>query len=407
METYIARKPIMTHSEEIAAYEVIYTQGENSLHNYADDNSAKIMVDFFNRFNKDEISFGKAVLMTLTPKIFKSDLPMYLDPKQVMIQVDKNILVNADIKKHLLEYKEKGFKLVLIDFEFNKMYLDNIVLFDMLKVDFANPDEKNLRDQIDLAKRYGIQVCAYNVNTNSDKMRVKNYDIDFMQGDSIAEMSRTETVGEVDHLQSNLLRLTAAISNETPDFDEVADIISIDVTLTFALLRIVNSAYFGLRNQIKDIKQAISMLGIKQLRQWIYLLNIGTSGEMNDEVIKISFMRANFCQELAPKVGGLKISPSEGFLLGMFSTLDLVLKIPMADALKELNIDEEMKDALINADGENLSKDMLQLCIAYEEGKWKEVERLSNKLNLVNDDVREKYMIAIEKVNETWQSFVK
>lgn len=407
METYIARQPIIACDEQVMAYEVIYTQGENSLHNYQDDNAAKVLIDFFNRFDKNEIAFGKTMLITLTPKILKSEIPMYFNPQQIMLQIDKNILVNPDITPYLIEYKEKGFKLVLIDFEFSKLYLNSLSLFDMLKVDMKNPDEQNIKDQISLAQRYNMQVCGFNINSIEDKERAKELGVNFMQGESVAEMSRQEPVEGVDHLQSNLFRLTAAISNESPDFNEITNIISIDVTLTFALLRIVNSAYFGLRNQIKDIKQAISVLGIKQLRQWVYLLNIGADGHLNDELIKTSFMRANFCQEICLDIPNIQITPTEAYLLGMFSTIDIILRVNMKDAMQELNIALEIKDALNNVEGENLCRDLIHMCISYEEGKWKRVEDLAKSLNIDQETVREKYMVAIDKVNDTWKSLTK
>ena len=41
---------------------------------------------------------------------------------------------------------------------------------------------------------------------------------------------------------------------------------------------VVNSAYFALRNRATDVHQAIMVLGIGQLRQWIYLMGAGNEG---------------------------------------------------------------------------------------------------------------------------------
>ena len=55
---------------------------------------------------------------------------------------------------------------------------------------------------------------------------------------------------------------------ELPD---VEHLIGRDVALSFRLLRYINSAFFGLRCEVRSIGQALALLGVENLRRWATL----------------------------------------------------------------------------------------------------------------------------------------
>jgi HD-like signal output (HDOD) protein len=62
-----------------------------------------------------------------------------------------------------------------------------------------------------------------------------------------------------------LVKLEREIRRDDPDFRQIARLVTSDVTSTVAVLRTVNSPYFGLSRRCDTVEQAISMIGIKQL----------------------------------------------------------------------------------------------------------------------------------------------
>ena len=60
-----------------------------------------------------------------------------------------------------------------------------------------------------------------------------------------------------------------AINQDDPNVEEIEKLISMDAVLTYSLLKLVNSSYYALRNQATDVHQAIVVMGLGQLRQWI------------------------------------------------------------------------------------------------------------------------------------------
>ena len=135
----------------------------------------------------------------------------------------------------------------------------------------------------------------------------------------------------------------------------------------------VNSAYFSIPNKIKDVKQALTVIGLGQLKQWIYLLGFVPNGGMTDELIKTSFLRAVFCQQLSKYVKDFKSTETEAYLLGMFSTLDALLGVTLEDAVKELPISDDIKEGLVQRTGP--CGELLNMCICYENGEWSKAEK--------------------------------
>ena len=400
MNTFIVRQPIMDHEEKLTAYELLYQQDSSTLYNQRDARVANAIVNFFNQVGETGFFSDKDVFVTFTPNLLMQNVPKIFQEDRLVIQIEDNVLVHPVAKVIIQRYKSQGYRLALVGFEFNNRFLSILPSVDILKVDFSDPESPDIQTQVSLAKKFGKKAAAYYVNTPRAREMALALGCDYIQGNSVAEMVTTKTQ-KMEHLQSNFFRLMAAITRQEPEFEEIAHLISVDVTLTFSLIKLVNSAYFSLPNRVRDVKQALTVLGLGQLRQWIYLLSFTADGGMTDELIKISFQRAVFCQELSLFVRDFPVSRTEAYLLGMFSTLGILLEAPMEEALKELSISEEVKEGLIQ--GQGRCGQLLELTIAYEKGEWSRVGKLAPELELPMNTVAQKYLEAVEYVNETWE----
>jgi len=399
METHIVRQPVLDRNQKLAAYELVYYQDASTLYNSRDAHVANTIVTFFAGVDAGGFFEGKDCFLTFTPNLLMKDIPRIFDEKKLVIQVEENILINPDALAILGRYKKNGYRIAALGFDFNKRYLDLLPDIDIIKVDFSNPKSEGIGSLCTLAKSFGKKLAAFGINSPESKELALSYNCDYLQGESISEMITTKA-HKLDHLQSNFFRLMAAITKEIPDFDEIAKIISMDVTLVFSLLKMVNSAYFALPNKISNVKQALTILGLGQLKQWIYLLSFSDEGGITDQLIKLSFLRAVFCQEISQFAEDAPITRQEAYLLGMFSTLGLLLEVPIGSALKELPLSDELKSGLVGEEG--FCTDLLKLCTLYEKGKWTKVDSIIKELKLHEDSVKSKYMEAVEYVNDIW-----
>jgi EAL and modified HD-GYP domain-containing signal transduction protein len=174
-------------------------------------------------------------------------------------------------------------------------------------------------------------------------------------------------------LHMTVMRLLRLASDDTYPIDELSQIISLDTSLSFDLLRLINSAAFGFRNEIANIKSAIIAMGQKEFRKWVsYSCVKALSVNTPTEVMRCSLIRAHFCQNLASGVGE-EARAQDYFLVGLFSILDAVLGRPMSDVLNEIAVSGAIKQAL--SAGEGPYADILRAVLDYEAGDWTEVAK--------------------------------
>ena len=184
------------------------------------------------------------------------------------------------------------------------------------------------------------------------------------------------------------------------EFDDIEEIIKHDVSLTYKLLRFINSASFGFRVTVNSIHHALVLLGKREVKKWLSIIVMsGIGKDRPTELMKHSVIRARFCEALAVHYN-LHTEPSELFLMGMFSLVDAFLGRPMAEVLDELPLEKHIKMPLLGQKGKLWR--VLQLVRAYESAKWEEVSRYAQILKVSEDDLPKIYMEAIE-----WSQFME
>jgi EAL and modified HD-GYP domain-containing signal transduction protein len=203
---------------------------------------------------------------------------------------------------------------------------------------------------------------------------------------------------EVSPLQANLLNLLNKARDENFDFDDIAAIIQKDPALTVSLLRIVNSAYFALKEKVKSINQAVVMLGQTEVRNWITTAVAKLLGaERPDEVTRLALIRGKFAEGLAAKFK-MKKEAQSLFLVGLFSVLDAILDMPIDEALKLVHVSDEIHEALVERTGPYSA--IYQFILEYETANWNVVSRMLILNDLRPEDIYQAYVGALIWYNE-------
>ena len=404
MDTYIVRQPMIDKNQKVVAYEILYKEDESSLYNQNDMRVANAIEQFLLELSDDKFLAGKTAFLTFTPNLLMKNIPKMFSEERLVIQIEDNAIVHPLAQKIVYRYKKQGYRIAIKGFEFSQRYFGILDAVDIIKVDLSDP-ESSQKNVVDIAHSFGKEVAAYNINSEESLELAKSYNCDYYQGTYVAEQ-RTSKSYRFEHLQSNFFQLMVAITKEEPDIEEITKIISRDVTLAFSLMKLVNSAYFALRNRIKSVQQALVILGIGQLKQWIYLLSFKQDGGgMSDELIKTSFLRAIFCEELYKHVKDMPVTSNETYMMGMFSTLGVLMEIPLENALEELPISSEIKTALIS--GEGRCGDLFGLVLCYEKADWAGMTAHAESLGIPMNIITRIYFECVESVNETWESLLQ
>lgn len=178
------------------------------------------------------------------------------------------------------------------------------------------------------------------------------------------------------------------------DFPELARIAWRDPALAYRLLRFVNSAAFGLRVKIDDLKRAMTYLGRDELYRWLTLLMFSSRepGHLDDALRENALVRARLAERLAEG----RLMPKErdeAFIVGILSVLDTLLGVPMADALAQLTLPAPVTDALLRGEGKYAP--YLKLAIACEGGDQAGIEALATACGMDAEVVNLRHIEAL------------
>ncbi|MDE6763381.1 MAG: HDOD domain-containing protein [Oscillospiraceae bacterium] len=404
MDSYIVRQALVTEKQESFGYEILYTDNSFSAEHTDDASAANAIENFLSSMDSERFLDGKIAFLTFTPNLLEKGIPKMFKTNKLVIQIEDSLITNPLSQNLITKYKQSGYKIAVVDFEFAPRFFGILDIVDYIKVNFSS-DPSSVENIVKIGKSFGKKVIAYNVETQEAYDRAKELGCTYYQGTFVSEKMPT-TVKKVNYLQSNFFLLMVAVTKDEPDIDEIENIISRDVSLTFSLLRLVNSAYFALRNKARSVKQALVILGLGQLKQWIYLLSFKQDdGSMPDELIKISFLRATFASELVEYAQDMTISRSEAYLLGMFSTLGKLMRVPLEDALEQLPISDDIKLALLKKEGRTGS--LYKLIISYEKADWKTMSSCAAELGIPQSIIAQKYFECVESVNNIWNGLTQ
>lgn len=238
--------------------------------------------------------------------------------------------------------KEKGYRLALDDYCDAPATQPLLALADFVKIDVLLTDLAEQKRVVDLCHSRGIPVVAEKVETEKQFRQYLEMGYDYFQGYFFC---RPQIVGRRSvpaHKVVYLQLLQAA--NESPfDLNKVSKVLRSDVSLSYRLLRYLNSPAFPFRVEIRSIPHALTLLGEDAMRKWISLVSVASLGdEVADGLLRLPLLRAMFCELIAQKLG-MHGEANELFLVGLLSVMDALLNVRMSDVLAEIPVNAEIK----------------------------------------------------------------
>ncbi len=410
MDRYVTRQPIKALKEDrIIGYEVLFQKDYDALYNSTDVAAADTIAGFLMQ-NTERIFQDKLTFVTFTPSLLFRNMPKIFDKDKLIIQIEDHVMIHPLSPAIIKRYRTEGYIFAINDFQFSPKYFTMLDYVTYIKVDISNKHEGrervSLNNLINTMKGFDKKCIATGVNSKEDYELAMEVGADYAEGSYVAE-AMARKVKRMEFLEGNFFQLVVEVSKDEPDIEQIEKVISHDAALSYALLKIVNSAYFALRRRVSSIRQALVTMGISQLKQWVYLLSFNNdfeSDESREAMLKLSFLRANYAMVLSDHIKDLPIIRSEVYMMGMFSTLQYMIDAPLEEILEEVPVAQEIKDALLKQEG--ICGSLYKLILSYENADWKAVKSLSNELGIPSSLLAQTYMDCVETVNEIWEGVV-
>ena len=399
MDAYIARQPILGRKKALFAYELLFRDG---LANYmpnidGDTATSKLLSNSFLTIGIDKITFGKRAFVNFTQNLLETDIPLMFPPETTVVEILEDVNPTARVTEACRKLSAKGYCLALDDFVFKLELTPLIELADIIKIDFRTTSYSEIKQILHKFGTKKIKFLAEKVETHKEFKDALKMGFEFFQG---FFFSKPEIVKgrEISGSQIQYINFMIEISKSNYDLNELEAIISRDVSMSYKLLRYVNSPYLKRSAEITSIKQALLVMGKDETSRLLSLIGLSKlASNKPDELIISASIRAKFCENLG-SVSGCAFHSDELFLLGLFSNLDAILDQPIKDIMEKLPLGTSIKEALVHREGE--LADYLQLAESYEQGEWERVKESAAKMCIAENLIPNIYLEACSWTNE-------
>lgn len=233
-----------------------------------------------------------------------------------------------------------------------------------LLIDIAEFSPEILTEHLPAWRDRHSILCATNVDAVEQFDFCKQHDLDLLQGQFYTLPTANDNKRIPPSIQV-LMELLVKLQDPNVEAETLANTINMDISLSYKLLRLINSAFFGLRREIDSIKQAIVLLGHTKIKTWASLLSLSGVDNKPKELRIVAMTRAKMCELLAKYYKG---QPETFFAAGLFSTLDALMDKPLAALLTQLPLSAELVNALQHRSGP--AGRALNDVLNYEKGDW-------------------------------------
>lgn len=401
MKSYVARQPIFNSRKHVVAYELLYRESEKNFFPFGIDPTkatTKVIVNYFLDTKIEEITEQKPALVNFnleSLKLIKNLIPS----KEIIIEILETEEPTEELYQIVREMFHKDYIFALDDFVYDEKWLRFVPFVRLIKFDIQKTSLDTIKPIIEKIKntKKTVKILAEKVETYEEFQKAKELEFDFYQGYFFSKPEMLVN-SALPSSYPILMSLYKECLNEEINIKKITDIFQRDVSLSFKLFNYINNpCIFSLKNTINTIKEALIYMGEVKLKQFVFLIvTAELSYKKPPALIALATHRAKFCELLAQHSSLHNLS-EKAFLIGLFSVLDAILDKDMETILKDLNLEIEMKKALIQKIG--IYSAFLKIAINYEQANWDVVDLLCEQIEVSKDKIKELYNKAVN-----WES---
>jgi c-di-GMP-related signal transduction protein len=393
-ERFIARQPIFDQRLRVFAYELLFRAGPKNVFQPWKDASCSVIVDSMMLFDLQTLTGHAKAFINADQSALLQGAVKLLPADRIVVEILENVVPTPDIVAACADLRNAGYVLALDDFVDHPKWQPLLGLAKFLKVDFRGSDEAV---RLEMARCYlpqGMELLAEKVETQSELEQARAMGYTYFQGYFFCKPAMVEG-RSIPSNKLNYVRLLEAVNSSNFSFEKIEEILKAEPSLVYKLLRYLNSPVLGLRNEVRNISNAISLLGEKEFRRWVSIVAIvSMAGDKSPELIRTALTRAFFCEEVCEPIG-MSSQKSDLFLLGLLSVTDAILGMPMQEVLTQLPIAADVCTALTG--GMNRLRDVYDILTSYERADWKSLSSLAAKLGCTEDLVPQCYLSAAKR----------
>jgi len=356
---YLGRQPIYNVIHEVQAYELLHRlEAEDTSAEFAsgDQASAELVLQAFIDIGLKRVSPNQPVFINHTAPLLEVD-PI-IPPDRCVIEVLETVPVNLATLAALERFKKLGYRVALDDFVYSDDREPFLDLADYVKLDVRALRPEELERHVALLKPLHKRIVAEKVESEQEFQRCRVAGCDLFQG---YYLRRPETMSGTRIPSNRLSALSLLTECMVSQWKPIAAVIERDPTLTYGVLQMANSVLLGPSRQLRSATEAVVRLGTDRIFRWATLLVMAGHDDCPAGYLEFALQRAHMSETVA---GALRCSRSEGYLVGLLSTLDSVFDAPLPQVVEPLPLPAVLIDAILKREGR--LGEILDAVLSYE-----------------------------------------
>lgn len=388
-QRFVARQPVFDRAQNVFGYELLFRNGVEDYFNADPELAARSTLGSSLLFGVSALCGNRRAFVNCTREVLFKDLITLLPPSQTVAEILETVEPEDRVIAACKRLKAAGYLIALDDLAPNDPRVPLCEFADIIKVDFraTKPEE-----QAGMMRRFGSPKCkmlAEKLETPHEFYQAREMGFVYFQGYFFC---RPELVigREVPASRLHYLRLLEMVSRQETDMHALEKMLKQEASISYRLLRHLNSPVFGFALEIKSIRHAMAVLGEREMRRWIRLVvTVGAAEQKCSELVLMGLARARFCELLSERLQ----SKTDLFLMGLLSVMDAILETSIDVLLEQLPVEKDTKSALL---GQKSSlRPLYQLMLAQESGEWSQSSELAKQLRLSDEEVASTWWQAL------------
>jgi c-di-GMP-related signal transduction protein len=348
---FIVREPLLDPSQRVLGYELSWQRGVNAA---APQAALEALVGFVaSQFNDDERGWllrDKVLFLDAVPGMLSTDALHDMPPQFTVLTIEADALRNPDTLAAVQGLRAGGVGIALRNADLRQTSKEVLGSASYIEVRFTGADVAAQARTYAALKQTAARLVGRPVTTWSDFDACAALGLNAFVGKLHLTPRPGIPVKGMNPAQTVILQLMQMV-RKNADIAQLESVLKRDAALSYKLLRFINSASFGLGREIHSLRQALALLGYSPLYRWLTLLlaTASTSG-YSPVLMETAVVRGRLAELLGTKALG-KSEAENLFVAGMFSLLDRLLGIPMAQVFETIVLSDEIMDALLNRAG--------------------------------------------------------
>lgn len=378
---FLAKQPIIDRKGNTYGYELLFRSNETQdFAEFSDGDIATMCVatSGFIRAQED-IDQSKRIFVNFTGNLIREGAPRALPSSVTVVEVLEDTIPLPEITDELIRLKQEGYFIAIDDYTGSLNQHELLNLADIIKVDILGRSFDEIESIYEGLSNKKALTVAEKVEDQGTYEFTRQLGFDFFQGYFFAKPENL-TGKTLRSAQTSRLRIIASLNDPNLGTEEIISLVAIDPSITYRLLRFLNSAAFGFSMKIESIRHAVTLLGITRMRYWLRMIVLSdlVGEDKPQELFLLALNRGRFLEELAREEGGI-VHPEHMFLFGMLSLVDVMLEIPFHRLVDDLPLSDGFKAGYTNP--KSPMGIYLQLTVALERGRSSLIPDLCDRLD--------------------------